>query len=162
MVKNLPANVGDSGDTGLIPESGRSPGGGNSNSIQYSCLENSMGREAWWATVHGVTKSWTLLKRLSMRTCLTNYPRTSWLKSTMFMISEDSEGQELGQSMVATAQSVPCDVCQEQKEAIIFFACLAPWPGRLGLAWLGSSLCPLHVAFPWHPSSRGARYCMWT
>ena len=43
----------------LIPGSGRSPGKGNGNPLQYSCLENSMDREAWWATVHGITKSWT-------------------------------------------------------------------------------------------------------
>ena len=47
---------GDRGDAGSIPGSGRSPGGGNGNSRQYSCLENSMDTEAWWATVHGVTK----------------------------------------------------------------------------------------------------------
>ena len=51
---------------GLIPGSGRSPGGGNGNPLQYSCLENSMDREAWWATVHGVIKSGTRLKQLSM------------------------------------------------------------------------------------------------
>ena len=48
-------------DLGLIPGSGRSPGEGNGNPIQYSCLENSMDRGALWATVHGVTKSWTPL-----------------------------------------------------------------------------------------------------
>ena len=53
MVKNLPANAGDAGDTGLIPGSGRSPGGGNGSPLQYSSLENPMDREAWWATVHG-------------------------------------------------------------------------------------------------------------
>ena len=54
LVKNLPANA---GDMGSIPGSGRSPGEGNGNPLQYSCLENSMDRGAWWATVHGVTKS---------------------------------------------------------------------------------------------------------
>ena len=49
------------GDPGLIPGSGRSPEGGHSNSLQYSCLENSMDRGDWWATVHGVAKSWTQL-----------------------------------------------------------------------------------------------------
>ena len=44
------------GDMGLIPESGRSPGEGNDNPLQYSCLGNPMDRGAWWATVHGVTK----------------------------------------------------------------------------------------------------------
>ena len=49
----------NAGDLGLIPELGRSPGEGNGNPLQYFCLENSMDRGAWWATVHGVTKSWT-------------------------------------------------------------------------------------------------------
>ena len=47
------------GDLGLIPGSGRSPGEGNGYPLQYSCLQNSMDREAWWAAVHGVTKSRT-------------------------------------------------------------------------------------------------------
>ena len=54
----LPVNV---GDTGLIPGSGRPPGEGNGNPLQYCCLENPMDRGAWWGTVHGVTKSWTRL-----------------------------------------------------------------------------------------------------
>ena len=45
------------GDPGSIPKSGRSPGEGNGNPLQCSCLENPMGREAWWTTVHGVSKS---------------------------------------------------------------------------------------------------------
>ena len=56
MVKNLPASVGDESS---IPGLGRSPGEGNSNPLQYSCLENPMDREAWWSVVHGVAKSWT-------------------------------------------------------------------------------------------------------
>ena len=48
----------NAGNTGSIPESGRSPGEGNGYPLQYSCLENSMDRGAWWATVHGVAKSW--------------------------------------------------------------------------------------------------------
>ena len=66
VVKNSPANAGDSGDAGSIPWSGRYPGGGPGNSLQYSCLENPMDRGALWATVHMVTKSWTRLKRLSV------------------------------------------------------------------------------------------------
>ena len=61
MVKNLPANVGDIRDTGLIPKSGRSPGGWHGKPLQYSCLENSMDRGAWWARVHGIAKSQTWL-----------------------------------------------------------------------------------------------------
>ena len=59
MVKNPSANPGDERDVGLIPEWGRSPGGGHGNSLQYSCLENPMNRRAWWAMVHRVAKSWT-------------------------------------------------------------------------------------------------------
>ena len=57
VVKNLPVNAGDTGDASSIPGSGRSPGGGNGNRLQYSCLENLMDRGAWWATVHGVANS---------------------------------------------------------------------------------------------------------
>jgi len=57
VVKNLPANAGEIGDAGLIPDSGRPPGGGNGIPLQYSCLENPRDRRAWRATVHGVKKS---------------------------------------------------------------------------------------------------------
>ena len=63
VVKYLPTNIGEARDTGLIPVLGRSPGVGNGSPFQYSCLENSMDKEAWRATVHRVTNSWT---RLSM------------------------------------------------------------------------------------------------
>ena len=58
MVKNLPANA---GDVGSMPGSGRSPGEGNGNLLQYSCLRNPVDREAWCATVHRVAKSQTQL-----------------------------------------------------------------------------------------------------
>ena len=61
MVKNLPINAEDTGDEGLIPGSGRSPGGGNGNPLKYSCLGNPMDRGAWWAIVHSVAKSQTQL-----------------------------------------------------------------------------------------------------
>ena len=54
VVQNPPANA---EDVSSVPGSGRSPGIGNGNALQYSCLENSMDRGAWWATVHGVTES---------------------------------------------------------------------------------------------------------
>ena len=63
-------NAGATGDASLIPGSGRSPGGGHSNPLQYSCLENLMDRGNWWATVHRVTKSWTRPKQLSMHACM--------------------------------------------------------------------------------------------
>ena len=58
VVKNPPASAGDIREMGLISGSGRSPGGGHSNPLQYPSLENPMDRGAWWATVHRVTKSW--------------------------------------------------------------------------------------------------------
>ena len=66
MVKNPPANAGNRRNVGLILGSGTSPGGGHGNPLQYSCLENPMGRGAWGATVHGVTKNWTQWKQLSI------------------------------------------------------------------------------------------------
>ena len=59
MVKNPPANAGDARDMGSVPGLGRSPGVGSNNLFQYPCLENYMGRGAWWATVHGAANSRT-------------------------------------------------------------------------------------------------------
>ena len=59
VVKNLLDNAGDIRDVDLIPESGRSSGGGRDNPLQYSCLENPIDRGAWWAIFHSVAKSWT-------------------------------------------------------------------------------------------------------
>ena len=59
VVKNPPANAGDIRDAGVIPGSGRSPGGGNDNPLQHSCLENPTDRGAWQATVHRVAKNQT-------------------------------------------------------------------------------------------------------
>ena len=64
MVKNLPANAGDEGS---IPGSGRTPGEGNGNPLQYSCLENPMDRGAGWAIIHGVAKSQTRLSAHTYR-----------------------------------------------------------------------------------------------
>ena len=65
MVRNPPDNAGDIRDGGSGPGLGRSPGGGHSNPLQYSRLQNPVDRGAWWAMVHRVAKSWTGLKRLS-------------------------------------------------------------------------------------------------
>ena len=76
MVKNLSANTGDIKDVGSIPGSGRSPGGEHGNPLQYSCLENPMGREAWWASDHGVEQS---RKAHSLSThAKTLFPNTSY------------------------------------------------------------------------------------
>ena len=67
VVKNPHTNA---GDTGLIPESGRFLGEGNGSPLQYTCLENSMDRGAWWATVREVTKSWTCASTRTLRNYL--------------------------------------------------------------------------------------------
>ena len=66
MVKNPPADAGDITDMGSTPGWGRSLGEGHGNPLQYSCLENPMDRGAWQATIHGVAKSQTRLKQLSI------------------------------------------------------------------------------------------------
>ena len=69
LVKNPPANAGDVRDSGSVPLSGRSPGGGHGNPLHFSCQGNPMDRGVWWATVHWVAKSRTRLRRLSMHRC---------------------------------------------------------------------------------------------
>ena len=66
VVKNPPANSGDIRDSGSISGLGRFPGGGHGNPLQYPCLGNPMDRLAWWPIVHGVMKSRTQLKHLSI------------------------------------------------------------------------------------------------
>ena len=67
MVKNPPANAGDIRDTGKVTGLGRTPRGENGNPLQYSFLENPVDRGAWQSTVHGLSKSWTRLKQLSIQ-----------------------------------------------------------------------------------------------
>ena len=67
MVKNLPVKAGDARDVGLIPGSGRSPGGGHGNLLQYSRLGNAMVWGAWWTTVHGSQKSWMQLSTQDLK-----------------------------------------------------------------------------------------------
>ena len=81
--KEFACNVGDAGDTGLILESGRSPGGGCGNPFQYFYLENPMHRGAWLAIVHGVTKSWTWQKWLN------THADINFLLSVMILNSEE-------------------------------------------------------------------------
>ena len=71
VVKNPSVSAGDIRDAGLISASGRSPGVGSGNPLQHSCLENPIDRGAWQATVHGVAKSQTWLKRLNTHTYMT-------------------------------------------------------------------------------------------
>ena len=66
VVKNMPAKAGDIKDAGLIPGSGRSPGEGNGSPLQYSCLETSMDRGAWWATLQGGHKESDTTEQLTL------------------------------------------------------------------------------------------------
>ena len=63
VIKNSPASAGDTRNESSVPGSGRSPGGGHGNPLQYFCLENSMDRGAWWTTVHEIAKNWTCLSK---------------------------------------------------------------------------------------------------
>ena len=81
VVKNLPANAGDRRYTGSIPGSERSPGGGDGNPLQYSCLDNPTDRGAWRATVHEVAKSRTWLKRLSMHAHTRKHALNEWMNA---------------------------------------------------------------------------------
>ena len=84
VVKTLPACAGDvGGKENLIPGSGRFSGGGHGNLLQYSCLENPMDREAWWATVHSVAQGQTQLKQLSTAQH-TAFPLRRLTKTTQF------------------------------------------------------------------------------
>ena len=78
VVKNPPAKGGEARDTGSILGSERSPGEGNGNPLQYSCLDNPMDRGAWLAKVHRVAKSWASLKRLCTRATRASLFRDSW------------------------------------------------------------------------------------
>ena len=79
VIKYLPTNVGDTRDASLIPGSGSSPGVGNSNPLQYSCLENPMDRGACWVTVHGVAKN---------QTRLSNWTELNWLKLLWALVAQ--------------------------------------------------------------------------
>ena len=76
VLKNLSANA---RDTGSVPGLGRHPGEGNSNALQYSCLENSTDRGAWWAAVHGATEGWTWLSHWTQTHTQTHTHNDTWL-----------------------------------------------------------------------------------
>ena len=84
VVKNLSASAGDVRDAGSIPEWGRSPGERNGNPLQYSCLENSMDGGSWQATVHGIAKSQTQLKRLSNSSSSHSFNSLTTLRGTHY------------------------------------------------------------------------------
>ena len=92
MVKNPSANAEEIRDAGLIPGSGRSPGEGHSNPVQYSCLENPVDSGAWQVTVHRITKSQTRSKPLSMLACM--HATSGW--GSLAILGSGGDFQELG------------------------------------------------------------------
>ena len=83
MVKNLPANAGDTRDSSSIPGSGRSPRGGNGNPLQYSCLENPIDGGTWWTTAHRVIESnMTEQSSVHVRACTHTHTHTHTHKHT--------------------------------------------------------------------------------
>ena len=92
VVKNPPANAGDARDMGSIPGLGRSPGVGNDNPLQYSCLENSMDRGAWWDTIPAVTKSQTWLSthtHTHTHTCMCILTFSLFITKNVYVIKHD-------------------------------------------------------------------------
>ena len=85
--KESTCNAADSGDAAWIPWSVRSPGGGHGNPLQYSCLENSVDRGAWWAAVHGVAKSWARLSNFPFIFTFMHW-RRKWQPTPVFLPGE--------------------------------------------------------------------------
>ena len=113
VVKNLPANAGNARDTSLIPGLGRSLGEGNGNPLKYPCLENSMDRRTWWATVHRVVKSLTCLKQLSMHIvdlqCCVSFKCTAkWFSYTYTYSHSFSVFSHIGLSQNTKYSSLYC------------------------------------------------------
>ena len=114
VVKNLPANA---GDMGSIPALGRSAGGGNNNPLQYSCLGNPMDRAAWWATVHGITKSRTRLSNFTF-----HFPLEKWVfkNSQKRSVKKFSVGQNVPSSFFMRS----CMCAQSLSHVQL---CVTPW-----------------------------------
>ena len=92
VLKNLPAKAGDLRDVGSIPGLGRSPGVGNGNPLQYSCLENSMDRGTWWVTIHEVPKSQTWLSYWA--------PLGTWTHIWPYMLIPHKPGRKINPLLV--------------------------------------------------------------
>ena len=88
LIKNLPANAGDTRDVGSIPGFRRSPGVGNGKLLQHSCMEHPMNRGAWWAPVHGVAKEWDASEHAHTQDMQT--PRSPWRSLSLGLALGDS------------------------------------------------------------------------
>ena len=97
----------NAGDPGCIPGSGRSPGEGNGNPLQYSCLKNSMDRGAWWTIVHGVAKSWT---QLSTSLSLYRHMWKMMLRERVRVLQTELNGTWVITGFLGTSHSLFCFV----------------------------------------------------
>ena len=107
VVKNLPANAGDTKDMGSIPGSGRCPRGGHGKPFQYSCLEDTMARGAWWAIVHRVAKSW-----------IHTYTHTDIHVCVFFLKTECTERKGGREDEKVKYSSGVCIICHPSEDTI--------------------------------------------
>ena len=108
MLKNPPANAGDARDRGSVPGCGRSPGGGKDNPFQYSCLENSVDRGAWWATVDGVPK-------IEQAGCIKSWCISQSTVTLMVVACEIPRAEESGGPVHGVAR-VRCDLASKLQQ----------------------------------------------
>ena len=148
MVKNLPGNEGHIRHVDLIPELGRSPGGGHGHPLQYSCLENPMDRGVWQATVHRVTKSLTWLNWLSPHSQSeeTEGRKTTYEATTKFHRPELEQSQQQKRedgSTVFVMRSVEADGALEREDGL---GESWTWQKRLSSS---SSSSSIYLQSPW-------------
>ena len=129
-------SVCNAGDPGLIPQSGRFPGGGCGNSFQYSCLENPMDRGAWKAMVQSIGKNWTCLKWLSTHTLMTLIP----LEQHMIFVH----------CSVAKSCLTLCNPMDYSKPGFPVLHCL-PEFAQSHIHWVNDAIKPSHPLFPHSP-----------
>ena len=138
MVKNAPANLGGTGDLGSNPELGRSPGEGDGSPLQYSRPGNPMDRGAWWATAHGITKSWTQMSSSAPNCIHVSPPSLSPLlcslcqdhrKTVTLTQRPRPRGSVLKNAPACVRQTTPCqdtlelDVTGESSDGDLVFTC---------------------------------------
>ena len=120
VVKTPPASAGDIIDVSSIPGSGRSPGGGHSNPLQYSCLENPMDRGNWQAAICGVSKSWTWLKWLSVQHGRMDSVWASWSDEVRFNLTSLFTSCFTVDKLLRLKVSIDCDTawaCSSEDQA---------------------------------------------
>ena len=160
VVKNSPANAKDARDASSIPGSGRSPGEGNGNPLQYSCLGNPMDRGTWQATVHWVTKSWTWLKLLgSLWKCGEKIPG----EPTCFRQEGKKNNFEIHRALL-TRSNWPGESESESRSVVSY----SLWPHGLYSPWNSpgsntgvGSLSLLQGIFPTQGLNPGFPHCRW-